>query len=99
MACERVQFSKTTHGDGAGIVRKLDANRKRIPATCASSGRAAKPDRSALAAKYGSAEQYPSRLHQQRALQLEVGTAARPLVQGSCRPSAAAGRSLNLVTK
>src|SRR5437762_4636897 len=25
------------HGDGAGIVRKLDANRKRIPATCASS--------------------------------------------------------------
>src|SRR5207249_10158788 len=26
------------HGDGAGIVRKLDANRKRIPATCASSG-------------------------------------------------------------
>jgi hypothetical protein len=38
MACERVQFSKKTHGDGAGIVRKLDANRKRIPATCASSG-------------------------------------------------------------
>jgi hypothetical protein len=33
MACERVQFSKKTHGDGAGIVRKLDANRKRIPAT------------------------------------------------------------------
>jgi hypothetical protein len=30
MACERVQFSKKTHGDGAGIVRKLDANRKRI---------------------------------------------------------------------
>jgi hypothetical protein len=38
MACERVQFSKKTHGDGAGIVRKLDANRKRIPAACASSG-------------------------------------------------------------
>ncbi|KAF5406691.1 MAG: hypothetical protein Udaeo2_32330 [Candidatus Udaeobacter sp.] len=38
MACEQVQFSKKTHGDGAGIVRKLDANRKRIPATCASSG-------------------------------------------------------------
>jgi hypothetical protein len=38
MACERVQLSKKTHGDGAGIVRKLDANRKRIPATCASSG-------------------------------------------------------------
>jgi hypothetical protein len=38
MACERVQFSKKTHVDGAGIVRKLDANRKRIPATCASSG-------------------------------------------------------------
>src|SRR5437660_11211220 len=38
MACERVQFSKKTHGDGTGIVRKLDANRKRIPATCASSG-------------------------------------------------------------
>ena len=37
MACERVQFAKKTHGDGAGIVRKLDANRKRIPATCASS--------------------------------------------------------------
>src|SRR5438094_685293 len=35
MACEGVQFSKKTHGDGAGIVRKLDANRKRIPATCA----------------------------------------------------------------
>jgi hypothetical protein len=35
MACERVQFSKKTHGDGAGIVRKLDANRKRIPATFA----------------------------------------------------------------
>jgi len=34
MACVRVQFSKKTHGDGAGIVRKLDANRKRIPATC-----------------------------------------------------------------
>jgi hypothetical protein len=33
MACEGVQFSKKTHGDGAGIVRKLDANRKRIPAT------------------------------------------------------------------
>ena len=32
MAYERVQFSKKTHGDGAGIVRKLDANRKRIPA-------------------------------------------------------------------
>lgn len=32
MACERVQFSKETHGDGVGIVRKLDANRKRIPA-------------------------------------------------------------------
>jgi hypothetical protein len=26
MACERVEFSKKTHGDGAGIVRKLDAN-------------------------------------------------------------------------
>src|SRR5262249_60313687 len=38
MACERGQFSKKTHGDGAGIVRKLDANRNRIPATCASSG-------------------------------------------------------------
>ena len=38
MACEGVQFSKKTHGDGAGIVRKLDANRKRIPATRASSG-------------------------------------------------------------
>src|SRR5256886_7804874 len=38
MACERVQFSKKTHGDGAGIVRKLDANRKRIPATCGSVG-------------------------------------------------------------
>src|ERR1043166_5589913 len=25
MACERVQFSKKTQGDGAGIVRKLDA--------------------------------------------------------------------------
>ena len=38
MACERVQFSKKTHADGAGIVRKLDPNRKRIPATRASSG-------------------------------------------------------------
>jgi hypothetical protein len=26
MAGERVQFSKKTHGDGAGIIRKLDAN-------------------------------------------------------------------------
>jgi hypothetical protein len=34
MACEQVQFSKKTHGDGAEIVRKLDASRKRIPATC-----------------------------------------------------------------
>jgi hypothetical protein len=34
MACEWIQLSKKTHGDGAGIVRKLDANRKRIPATC-----------------------------------------------------------------
>jgi len=32
MACERVQFAKKTHGNGAGIVRKLDTNRKRIPA-------------------------------------------------------------------
>ena len=38
MACERVQFSKKRHGDGAGIVRKLGCNRKRIPAPCASSG-------------------------------------------------------------
>jgi hypothetical protein len=38
MARERVQFSKKTHGDGAGTVRKLDPNRKRIPATRASSG-------------------------------------------------------------
>ena len=38
MACERVQFSKKTHADGAGIVRKLDPNRKLIPATRASSG-------------------------------------------------------------
>ena len=37
MACERVQFSKKTHGNDARIVRKLDANRKRIPATRASS--------------------------------------------------------------
>ena len=38
MACERVQFSKKTHGDGAGIVRKLDANTQAHPASCASSG-------------------------------------------------------------
>jgi len=38
MACERVQFSKKPHGDGAEIVRKLDGNRKRIPAACAPSG-------------------------------------------------------------
>jgi len=38
MAYERVQFSKKTHGDDAGSVRKLDANRKRIPATRVSSG-------------------------------------------------------------
>jgi hypothetical protein len=31
MACERVQFSKKTHGDGAGIVRKLDANTQAHP--------------------------------------------------------------------
>ena len=38
MACERFQFSKKTHEDnasfyGVGIVRKSDANPKRIPAT------------------------------------------------------------------
>jgi len=48
MACERVQFAKKTHRDGAGIVRKLDANRKRIPV--AASRRAIKNDSGAALA-------------------------------------------------